>query len=93
MLNISDKRTKEEALVLAEELKRKLEKGDNFVKLVEEFSDDESQCSNNDEKKIDNTDETNNDNTLSIKYNSLFNNIDMVNMNFNNLVYILKKIT
>ena len=41
MLNISDKRTKEEALVLAEELKRKLEKGDNFVKLVEEFSDDE----------------------------------------------------
>lgn len=41
MLNISDERSKEEALVLAEDLKGKLEKGDNFVKLVEEFSDDE----------------------------------------------------
>ena len=41
MLNISDERSKEEALVLAGELKNKLEKGDNFVKLVEEFSDDE----------------------------------------------------
>ena len=41
MLNISGERSKEEASVLAEELKRKLEKGDNFVKLVEEFSDDE----------------------------------------------------
>ena len=41
MLNISDERSKEEALVLAGELKNKLEKGDNFVKLVEESSDDE----------------------------------------------------
>ena len=41
MLNISDERSKEEALVLAEDLQGKLEKGDNFVKLVEEFSDDE----------------------------------------------------
>jgi len=40
-LKISDERNKEDTLVLAEGLKRQLEKGDNFVELVKKYSDDE----------------------------------------------------
>ena len=41
MLNISEERNKEEALLLAEEIKKKIEKGNDFQELVKEFSDDE----------------------------------------------------
>ena len=41
MLNISEERNEEEALLLAEEIKKKIEKGNDFQKLVQEFSDDE----------------------------------------------------
>ena len=41
MLNISEERNEEEALLLAEEIKKKIEKGNDFQELVKEFSDDE----------------------------------------------------
>ena len=41
MLNISEERNEEEALLLAEEIKKKIEKGNDFQELVNEFSDDE----------------------------------------------------
>jgi len=41
MLNISEERNEEEALLLAGEIKKKLENGNDFQKLVQEFSDDE----------------------------------------------------
>ena len=41
MLNIYEERNEEEALLLAEEIKEKIENGIDFQELVQEFSDDE----------------------------------------------------
>nr|MCS5549337.1 peptidylprolyl isomerase [SAR86 cluster bacterium] len=41
MLNISEERNEEEALLLAGEIKKKIENGNDFQELVQEFSDDE----------------------------------------------------
>ena len=41
MLNISEVRNEEEALLLAGEIKKKIENGNDFQELVQEFSDDE----------------------------------------------------
>ena len=41
MLNISEERNEEEALLLAGEIKKKIDNGNDFQKLVQEFSDDE----------------------------------------------------
>jgi peptidyl-prolyl cis-trans isomerase D len=41
MINISSERSKEEALDLANQIKKKLDSGDDFTRLVEEYSEDE----------------------------------------------------
>jgi len=41
MINISSERNKEQALDLAKLIKKKIDSGDDFIKLVEEFSEDE----------------------------------------------------
>ena len=46
MINISSERTKEQALGLAKQIKKKIDSGDDFIKLVEEFSEDEGTKNN-----------------------------------------------
>jgi len=46
MINISLERTKEEALDLANQIKKKVDSGDDFIKLVEDFSEDEGTKNN-----------------------------------------------
>jgi len=41
MINISSERTKEQALDLANQIKKKIDSGDDFTNLVEEYSEDE----------------------------------------------------
>jgi len=41
MINISSERTKEQALDLANQIKKKIDSGDDFTSLVEEYSEDE----------------------------------------------------
>jgi len=41
MINVSSERTKEQALDLAKQIKKKIDSGDDFAKLVEKYSEDE----------------------------------------------------
>ena len=46
MINISSERSKEQALGLAKQIKKKIDSGDDFIKLVEDFSEDEGTKNN-----------------------------------------------